>query len=283
MTSRAHNRSGLLIPVLLLALAAPAHAERANIDQKFLDTEIPRVNALADSILATDQGPIETLEGTRRLATLRHETLLDLDRLHPLTTFDGIETQDRYDFQVVTRLYEVLDKGFHADSTAAPAGVVKKFSDTLGPFPDLGPKPVGFMVMELVDMALAAADELEQKDPEVSRVGVAKAATQLLYAGAYLHHLAHEDEFADANASDFRFSSVIMRMRCPKDGGTYRVVTQKNRVNTVGEISTVYTLECTTCKATREVEFLLGLQTKLNQMADKQKMKKRPKTEGLNP
>lgn len=285
MSPRAHTRFGLFVPAILVALASPALAERATLDQEFLDSEIPRLQALADSLEQGAVGPLETLEAARTLSATRHEALLQLDRLHPLTTFDGIETQDRYDLEVTRRLYDVLDAGFHADSTAAPAAVVKKFADTLGPFPDLGPTPVGFMVMGMVDLVVAAYDELLQKDPEVSRVGAAKAATQLLYAGAYLHHLAHEDQFADANSSDFRYSSVILRLRCPKDGGTYRIVSNKNKVNKAGEISTVYALECTTCKTTREIEFKLELQSRLNQMADRQKMKKKSKIpeEGLNP
>jgi len=284
MIRHVHSRFGLLIPAILIALASPARAERATVDQGFLDTEIPRIQTLADSLRQGAVGPLETLEAARTLSAARREALQQLDRLHPLTTFDGIETQDRYDLQVAKSLYAVLATGFHADSTAAPAGIVKKFGDTLGPFPDLGPTPVGFMVMGLTDLALAAADELMQKDPGISRVGVAKAATQLLYAGAYLHHLAHEDEFADANASDFRYTSVILRLRCPKDGGKYKVLSNKNKVNEAGEISTVYKLQCTTCQTEREIEFKLDLQSRLNQMADRQKMKKKPKTtEGLNP
>jgi len=284
MTSHPNLRAGLLAVGILIAFAAPARAERATIDEDFLKPQIAKVEALTQEMLKEDHGPLESLEATRKLALTRHEALLELDSRHPLTTFDGIETQDRYDSVVARSLYKILDAGFHADSTAAPGDVVAKFSKALGPFPDLGPTPVGFMVMGLADLVLAGYDKVVQEHPAVSKLALAKAATQLLYAGTYIHHVSHEDQFADANASDFRYSSVIMRLRCPKDGGTYRVMNNKNKVNETGEISTVYYLECTTCKDTREIEFKLDLQTRLNQMADKQKMKKKPKTsEGLNP
>ena len=280
--------SRILIAALLLATMAPwspAEAQLAHLDQEFLDTHVPLIDAAITEDPEGVKNAVDALDATGRLLTFRQEALWTLDSRVSLTTFDGIATQDAFDHLVVQALDDILTAGAAADSTF-PIEHSALFNEVMGPFPDLGNTPAPFMVLGLAQMAIAAADSL-WSDPRIPQAAVAKLATHLIHAGTTIYDATISDAFATAGSSSLREGSVVVRLRCPKDRGTYRINTLKNKVSTEGDIHTLYYLQCTVCADPAVLEFRQELTSKLNKMTDKQKLKREPSgtrsTEGLDP
>ena len=88
--------------------------------------------------------------------------------------------------------------------------------------------------------------------------------------------LAGEDLFSDSAAKAPRQELVLARLRCPHDGGIYKVNTMKNQLHDTGDISMLYYLQCSTCAEARVIEFPQELASRLNRMAQEQKQAQRP-------
>lgn len=278
------------ILIASLALGAclswsPAGAELAKLNQEFLDTHVPLIEAAITEDPEGVHDAVEALEATRRLLAFRQEALTTLHSRVPLTTFDGISTQDAFDHHVVESLTQVLTVAASADTTF-PLEHSALFNQVLGPFPDLGNAPAPFMVLGLAQLAVNAADSL-WSDPRIPRAAVAKLATHLMRAATMIYAASTADAFATAQSASTRESSVVVRLRCPKDGSTYRINAMKNKLGAEGDIHTLYFLQCDLCAEPAVIEFPRVLSSKLNKMADRQKLKEKPHgvraTEGLDP
>ena len=278
------------IPITALLLAtfawwSPAEAELATPDQEFLDTHIPLIDVAVSEDPEGITSTVDALEATGRLLTFRQESLWKLHSRVPLTTFDGIATQDAFDHEVVKALADIMTAAATADTTF-PVEHSALFNEVMGPFPDLGNAPAPFMILGLAEMAINAADSL-WSDPRIPQAAVAKLATHLIQAGTTVYAGASADAFATAQSSSMREGSVVVRLRCPKDGGTYRINTLRNKVYAEGDIHTLYYLQCDICAEPALLEFPKELTSKLNKMADRQKLKTEPRgtrpTDGLDP
>ncbi len=280
---------GLILTVAVLAPALhPIRAEArfAEPDQAFLDREIPAVQALAARAVPGETGPQQALDIVRQILDRRKAALTELAATHSLTGFDGIETMDRYDRAALLAVNDVAKVGVAADSTLPPEGNALRFAEVMGTPPDLGDKPVAFMVLELAEILVTTADLLEN-DPVIPAPAPAKLALRSLAGASEAYRTSQEDLLESSKAEAFRQSSVILRMRCPKDGSSYNINSMKNKVSGTGEISTIYFLECPVCHIPQAVEFPLDLATRLNQASARQKLKNPPKpaqpNRGLNP
>jgi hypothetical protein len=257
----------------------------AKLDQEFLDTHVPLIDAAITEDPEGITNPVEALEAVRRLIAFRQESLWTLHSRVPLTTFDGIATQDAFDHVIVQALIEITTAGAAGDTTF-PIEHSALFNEVMGPFPDLGNAPAPFMILGLAQMAVTTADSL-WSDPRIPRPAVAKLATHLIQAGTTIYAAASADAFATAQASSLHEGSVVVRLRCPTDGGTYRINTLRNKIYGEGDIHTLYYLQCDICAEPALLEFPQELTSKLNRMADRQKLKGEPRgtrsTDGLDP
>ena len=280
---------GLLLAAVLFApglLPRHAGARIAEPDQAFLDREIPAAAALAAQAVPGVTGPEEALNLVRQILDRRQTALAGLGTTLSLTSFDGIETMDRYDREVLLALDAVAGAGVETDPTLPPEAQAVRFSEVMGTPPDLGDKPVAFMVVELAEILTTTVDLLAN-DPTAPAPGPAKLALRFLFNATTAYRTVQDDFLVASKAEAFRQSSVILRMRCPRDGATYTVNTMKNKVGATGEISTLYYLECPVCHIPEAVEFPLELATRLNRASERQRLKTPPKphrpSEGLKP
>jgi len=277
----------LAAAVLLPGILAPeAGARTAEPDQAFLDREIPAVQALAAQGVPGETGPREALGLIRQILDRRQQALTKLSTTLSLTDFDGLETMDRYDRAVTYALDDVARIGVEADTTLPPESHALRFSEVMGAPPEMGDKPVAFMVLELAQILVTTADLLEN-DPAAPPPSPAKLALRSLHGATTAYRTALEDILVASKAEGFRQSSVILRMRCPRDGSALKINTMKNKVGAAGEISTLYFLECPVCHVPDVVEFPLELATRLNQASERQRLKTPPEPArpdpGLNP
>lgn len=278
--------AGLLAVVLCLGAAPTARAETAKVDEAFLEDQA----ALTDSLLhaggGTPASPTAALELTHRLLLHREAGLVVLGKKLPLTTFDGIETQDRFDRSVVEALHGVATKAVAADTTLPPEAQAVLFNKALPEVPALGNKPVAFMVVGMAEAALVAADSLIARN-EIPPENAAELALRLMRYATTLYVSAQNDLITSAQAESMREGSVVLRMRCPKDGGTYKVVQEKSKLHEGGRLSHIYWLNCTVCGAPQSLEFPQAIATRLNQAGSRQALKSPPKgkqpDEGLKP
>ena len=278
--------AGLLAVVLCLAAAPAARAETAKVDETFLKDQA----ALTDSLLHAGAGapasPIAALDLAHRLLLQREAGLVILGKKLPLTTFDGIETQDRFDRSVVEALQGVATKAVAADTTLPPQAQAVLFNNVLPGVPALGNKPVAFMVVGMTEAALVAADTLIARN-EIPPENAAKLALRLMRYATNLYMDAQNDLVTSAQAESMREGSVVLRMRCPKDGGTYKVIREKSRLHEDGSLSHIYWLNCTVCGDPQALEFPRAIATRLNQAGSRQVLKSPPKgkqpDEGLKP
>ena len=210
------------------------------------------------------------------------EALGELAQLHPLTQFDGIETQDRYDEKVVLALLPIARAGVEADSTLPAEEDAVAFNAAMGKLPPLGPNPVGFMVLSVVQGSLAAADSLRRL-PDYPAGSADKLALRLIRHLTSDFAAAREDFIRQAKVDAFRQSSVIMRLRCPRDGSPYKVSDMKNNLSDSGQVSTIYFLNCTGCDSPESLHFRLEVASRLNQASEKQPLKQQPQPKRPNP
>lgn len=275
------------ISLSLLAVLAPgSRAEVAQIDREFMEAHTAELKLLTEEALNRPLNPGESLDVIRELLSVRSMALMELHQQHPLTSLDGIETQDAYDGEVVHALHQVALAGVQADTTLPPQEHAIRFNEVMGDVPDLGEAPVGFMVATLAGVTLATADTLTKYDllPPDS---VDKLAVRLVFYGTSRYERTHADLFLTSQADGFRQNSVIARLRCPNEGATYRVADLKNKLGPEGGVSTIYKLKCNACDAPFDVSFPLELTSRLNKAADRQKLKQEPTprtpTNGLDP
>jgi hypothetical protein len=272
-----------VLPLLLLAgLPGSAGARVAEPDTTFLKTRTAEVQHLAAAGVEAATSPRGALDAIRKVLLTRDGALGELGARHSLTSFDGIETQDRYDREVVLALGRVAVAGVAADSTLPAEGEAVQFNEALGSLPQLGDTPVAFMVLAVVEKSIAAADSLHHAAGFPAR-DADKLALRLIRHVAGDYEAVQHDFLRLAAADSFRQSSVVMRMRCPKDGGIYRLTNMKNKIAASGEISRLYYLQCSTCSDVLQVEFPLPVASRLNEVAPKQKLAHPPQAKEPSP
>jgi hypothetical protein len=272
----------LLAAISFLAAPPSAAARFAQPDTVFLQSELAEISRLAKADGPSAPTPRWAVGTIGRMLQARVGALGRLAGRLPLTEFDGIETQDLFDEQVVLAVHRVARAGVEADSTLPPEADAVRFNTVLGTLPQMGDSPVGFMVLTTAEAALAAADSLG-RTRDYSPASADRLALRMIRYVTADFAAAREDFIRKAKVDGFRQSSVIMRLRCPKDGGTYRVVDMKNKVGESGEVSTIYFLNCMSCSEPEVLQFKLEVASRLNQAAEKQPLKKAPKGKRPNP
>jgi len=147
---------------------------------------------------------------------------------------------------------------------------IAMFESALGNLPDLGKQPLAFMVLVALEQTVNAADSLVAHQ-EMTRSQA--AATALGFAQTALDQakFGNKDFLTESGRDDFRQSSVILRLRCPKDQGVYKLNDIKSRVAGVGDISRIYYLQCSVCAEPRAISFPLELASRLSRLAVRQK------------
>lgn len=267
--------TGIALFGLALVLGAPAQADFPKLNQSFLDQHLPELELVVETALETAENQAAYLEAARQILILRGEALMELNQKTPLTTFDGIETQDRFDREVVLGLDRVVDAAVAADTTLPSEEEAVVFYQVMGDIPPLGEHPVGFMVLGLSNISVITADTLAARALLPSE-SIAKLALRLMKHGTDLYGRRVGDIFAENAADNFRQNSVIGRMKCPKDQGAYRINNLKNKLGGDDSISTVYFLQCEACSEPATIRFKLDLPSRLNQAAERQNLKKKP-------
>ena len=250
----------------------PALAVRAQPDMEFVEQESAKINTLVQSLLPQATTPGGAFEAASRILAARNEALQHLNGVLPLTTFDGIVTQDHFDNRVVEALARVVDKGRAAEGDEPPQEDAIYFSVILGELPPLGKAPVGFMVLQHANMAAASVEALD-KDPAITGDNARKLALRLMERAISQYEESHVDDFARHQSDGFHQSSVIVRLRCPTDNSTYRIVNQKNKMGAAGEMSTLYYLKSNSTYEELVLEFPLSYLTRLNQASELQELK----------
>ncbi len=268
--------AGVLAWILAGVPATPVWARFAEPDSTFLRSQEAAIEAMAAGGMPKAQSPEGAVEVIRGLLARRDAALRELGKTLPLTQLDGIETQDRYDGAVVDAVNRIAAAAVAADSTLPPEQEAILFQKRLGPMPELGDKPVAFMVLGAAGDAVAGADSA-RGDPGLSPGSADKLALRLILHGTTVYRRSHDDLIMAAKADGFRQTSVILRMRCPQDGGSYRVTDMKNKIEPDGSIATLYYIKCNICYAPDVVAFPQVLASRLNKAADRQKLKDKPK------
>lgn len=246
-------------------------------DQAMLDRLLPRAKAVTDEALKQPMTYEHAILTIKHLVELRREALIEINGKTPLTSFDGIETQDRYDLRAIQSLLDITHTATKQDTTPPPREYHRHLGEAMGSFPALGDSPVAFMIYGLTDLVIRGLDRL-WANPLLSREEAAKTAVVIIHAAALIFDVTTNDNLFQSNAAGLRQSSVVARLRCPVDQGTYAVSQMKNRVDAVGNIATLYTVSCQVCSEPIVLEFPQYLATRLNRMAEKQKIKKNRKS-----
>jgi len=271
----ARRHLAALVLVAAVLGPAPAFAVRANPDLAFVARESAAIDSLAAALLPKAGSPAGAVAAVEQVLDARNAALRRLNEKLPLTTFDGIETGDRYDTGVVLALKQIVDMGRAAEGEAPPQEDAIYFSVILGEIPPLGKSPVGFMVLQHAHMAVNAVNALDN-DPAISGDSARKLALRFMEQGMSLYAVSHVDAYALHEADSFRQSSVVVRLRCPTDGSTYRITDQKNKLGPNGEMSTLYYLKSNTTYEELVLEFPLPYVTRLNQAGERQELKEKP-------
>jgi hypothetical protein len=253
-----------------LLLSGAARAEVPTPDQDFLDRSEAELLSLVDSLTTGLHSTEGALAGLRRILAERERTLLELHATNPLTDLTGIETQDQYDSKVLSAVARLL--AVNRTAGGAPPGPeeIAMFDAALGNLPDLGKEALPFMVLIVLEKIVLAADSLVARgDMDAAEA----ASTALGFAQTAMNKamVGDKDFLSESGRQDFRQNSVILRMRCPKDNGVYRVNNMKNWIQETGDISRLYYLQCAVCAEPRLVAFSLDLASRLNRMAVRQR------------
>jgi len=270
---------------LTVAVSA-AEAVTANPDQEFLDAQAESLRVLAARFQPAAGSTDEAFRALSRFVADRGKALKTIDAKLPLTTFDGIETQDRYDDLVVRAMAPILRAAVQAAGKAPPEDDAVRFLTLLGDLPELNESPVAFMVLEYAKRAVLAAQSLE-KDPEFSPETARELAVRLADRAVGIYQESHSDDLSVSFADAFRQSAVIARLRAPSDGSTYRISAERNKLNPDGSISHLYFLRSNTTYEELILEFPLRYVSKLQQVSERQKLKHTPRAlhpdQGLEP
>lgn len=280
----ANPKAGLTALILaagFLGTLSPAWAEIPVVNREFLNSHVPAVRALAEEPVDGAQDAAMLL---KRILITRAQAQQDLFQVEPEGSLDGIITMDTYDDEAVLALYAVTENYVQQDPVLPPDDYLIRFQQLTSGAPDLGNAPVGFMVLGMTGMLLNAADSLKQ-DPDLDPGIVDKTAVQMSHLGTDLFHKAYSDAQEDPtlarSSGQFYRSSVILRLRCPKDNGTYELTNMKNRVDDNGDIYSLSYVACSVCGDSRVIEFRQELASRLNRMNERQDLdaiKKRQKS-----
>jgi hypothetical protein len=264
-----------IVSFVLVAQAGPATAEFAKPDQAFLDEQVPKVETMAEEVLETSPSPRNAVDAVRRLLLLRQDALLQLNQRTPLTTFDGIETQDMFDDVMVRAIHEIILVGMAADTTSPPEEDIFLFAEAVAGLPPLGESPIGFMVLGMVQNVVTAADTMVAQGL-LPLASADKLCLRTIHHATELYRGMAEDIFTTASVGEFRQNSVLMRLRCSKDEGTYKINNMKSSGGRDGSISRVYYLQCNECGEPIVLHFPLHLATELHKRIERQDLKEKP-------
>lgn len=262
----------------VLTTWTPRDAETAlpTPNQAMLDRLLPKTKIVADDALKQPMTYEHAILTITQLVKLRREALSEINSETPLTSFDGIETQDQYDLEAIQSLLAITHAATDQDSTPSLVEYHQRLAEAIGAFPALGDSPVAFMIYVLAELTIVALDKL-WTDPSLSREETAKTAVVLIHAGALIFDASTSETLFRSKASGFRQSSVMARLRCPFDQGTYAISKMKNRIDEEGNITTVYYATCEVGAETIVLDFPQYLASRLNRIAKKQKIKKNRK------
>jgi len=263
--------AGLLLPV-------PARARLAQPDQDFLAEETGQLSALTDSLAAGTESPSATMNAVRTLLAARADAVTRLGAKLPLTSLDGIETLDLLDDAVVRDLHSLV-ADTEVDTSSLGEDEAFLFAEAMVGVPPLGDAPVGFMIVDFAEFAVAAADSVE----EAAHIGENQAALLGLSAIRHatdLYLSLDQDLISQDRRASFRQSSILYRLRCPKDDASYDLASQRNRVLPDRALARLNILVCSVCGDTLEVTFPLVLPTALQQRTPEQHLEKKPHSPG---
>ena len=244
----------LILAVVASGAPADLTAGLPKADQEMLDQHIPKAQDLVKTALERPMTYERAILELTQLIGLRREALIEINSRTPLTTFDGIETQDLYDLAAIQSLISITTAAAEADPTLPLREYHQHLANAMGTFPALGDHPVAFMVYGLVELTILGVDKLWQ-DSALSREESAKAAVALIHAGALIFDTSANETLFKSNAAGLRQSSVVARLRCPVDQGTYAISQMKNRVDEVGNITTIHYIACEVCQETMALDF----------------------------
>lgn len=269
---------------LVLGHPDPSWAVLAQPDEAFLEEKAKAIDTMADTHRAAAQTTLGAYQAMADFMAFRQKALQELDKKQPLTTFNGIETQDRLDDNILRVLYPLVSAGVRAETDAPLEDDAIYFATIMGDPPPLGDSPVGFMALEYANLAIKTVNILAG-DQAISEAAAKKLALRLSHQAFTLYQDTHNDPLAVNYADTFRQSSVIVRLRDPEDGSTYRIMAQKNKIAEGGKaMYTVYQLRSNGNYKDLTLEFPLRYISRLHQVSEKQKLTKKPKpTSGSGP
>jgi len=279
---RSSTRARGPLAVLLLGFCASllvpgaALADRANPDTTFIETQRASVLDHLDGILASVMTPSQALESVSLLLLDRRGANAELgSRLSP-TSLDGIETQDEVDRIFLSAIHAVSHAGVQADTAASPVELALRFGEHLGEIPGMGASPLPFMLLSLAELAVATADSM-RRTPDFPETEAAKLALRLIHTATHDQVESSGNIVERARTEQFRHKSVLVRMRCPKDGAPYRTIDMKTKIHGNGDVATIYFLNCTVCGEAVTVDYVGEVASKLNRIADRQKIRGKPR------
>jgi len=264
-----------LLPTLVALAASPALGAVPQVDQAFLDEERIWVDTVASGQAAAVSNAVDAAEALRALLGHRAEALTRLNLTSPLTTADGLETQDLYDDMIIRAANRVIQQAKTLDLPEPTGDDAIYFASMMEAPPALGGNPVGFMTLGMVALGVRANHDLAD-DPAITVEASAQLTLRIAAAAVNNYLEAHVDELARYNANQFRHNAVIMRLRCPKDDGTYRLSNQKNKLRNGNQFSTIYFLKCNICYEEVELEYPVAYVTRLQEVSEPQDLKKEP-------
>lgn len=271
-----------LVALLASGLGAPtpAGADFPNPDQVFLDTQTSVLQGHRDETLASGPTPTAAMNAIHGMLVSRRVALAELGNGQPLRRFDEIETQDTLDKTFARILDEIAYAGILADTTMPAQELGVRFAQVMGSPPDMGKNPLAFMAIGMAEIATITVDSL-RADPTFPNLEADKLALRLIHSATQAHISVYDDMMLRSGAEAFRQKSVIGRMLC-EEGYPYKIMNQKNKLHGSGEISTMYYLNCQTGEPF-VAEFYLEAASKLNKVADRQKLTAKPTAASPSP
>ena len=276
---------GLLVLALAVGLAGGARADVAHPDEEFLTSHFAEIDEIAPTWRVTAGDPEGAFRSMVLLLEYRAKALNELNERTPLTQFDGIETQDRFEDRLVRELNGILQAGL-GDAPDPDEEDALYFAAVMGDPPPLGAAPVPFMALDHAQIAVATVSALDG-DPALDGATARLLADRFAAQSASYYLEKRKDPLAASASDNFRQGAVVVRMRCPKDGSNYRVAEQKRQIRNEVEIYTVLTLKCNVCYEPLTLDFPMEHVSRLNRIAERQGLKGKPTgvrpTPGLDP
>ena len=285
VTTRQMFAAALLTLTAAIA-AAPGAAKEADIDKAFVEKVEAKIKSIWPDLLAGSETQSGALEAVRQLLALRVAAHTELESTTGLKSMKGLETQDRYEAIVVSRLFEVSTKGVEAEKTPPTQEDVVYFAAAMEALPEMGPSPVPFMVLHVAHSTLKTADALAG-DPSMKPETTTALALRRIHQATQTFIDSQDGLMNEAVSDDFRQNSVVARLRCPKDDGTYSITNMKNKASLDGSVVTIYHLRCNICYEIIKPQFDHIVLTRVNAVSEKQKLAKETQKvrpdEGLDP